>query len=67
MKLTNSYVQSLPPGVYDETPKSVWAALAVSLCLQLNEEDWRSLPDDIRAEWKALYDNGIVPQRPRTW
>jgi hypothetical protein len=61
---SNAYVDALEHGVYDATPKTVWAALAVSLMLRINEEDFRQLSNDLRQEWKVLNENGIVPQDP---
>lgn len=50
---------------YDEIPKSVLAAVAVSLALLQNEEDLSAVSKIINDEWKVLHENGIVPQRPR--
>lgn len=50
---------------FDEIPKSVLAAIAVSLALLQNEEDLSSVSKIINDEWRVLHENGIVPQRPR--
>lgn len=61
---SNEYAGMLPPGMMDNTPKAVFAALLVSE--YLNRQN--ILPDELAAtifgEWKTLYQNGIVPQRP---
>jgi hypothetical protein len=51
-----------------DAPKTVWMAIAVSLEAHrvgmdpLNQED---LVHGLMAEWHALHDNGIVPQKPK--
>jgi hypothetical protein len=48
--------------------KTVWMALAASLANQVNggSIDRGIAPiDTLMAEWQTLYDNGIVPQKPR--
>ena len=61
-KLHNDYAAVLGD-LFDEMPKAVLAAIAVSLA----SEGGNSLDDAparIAGEWEALYLNGIVPQRP---
>ncbi len=48
---------------YDEIPKAVLAAIAVS-ALTAGGEQLVLARERVRAEWQTLYDNGIVPQRP---
>lgn len=54
-----------------EAPKTVWMALAVSFAAMTCEsaelllEDKIRLQKLLREEWQTLYDNGIVPQRPK--
>ena len=61
--ITNSYIQCLEPGYFDKIPKTVWAAIAISLATtggdRLNEATLA-----IIKEWRALYYNGIVKQKP---
>jgi hypothetical protein len=67
--LSNNYQQALGSW-FDRMPKSVLAALAVSFAIHL--EDHQPAPREFDAtalhavvkEWMALYDAGIVPQRP---
>ena len=54
-----------------DAPKTVWMALAVSFAA-MTVESAEGLLDDklrlqkmLREEWQTLYDNGIVPQKPR--
>lgn len=63
-KKSNDYVDAFDRKAFADTPKTVWAAIAISFAAMLGHGD--TLPDFIRAEWQALYDNGIVPQKP-TW
>ncbi len=54
-----------------DAPKTVWMALAVSFAAMTVEsaegllEDKIRLQKMIREEWQTLYDNGVVPQKPR--
>lgn len=54
-----------------DAPKTVWMALAVSFAAMTVEsaeallEDKLRLQKLLRDEWATLYDNGIVPQKPR--
>lgn len=61
-KQLNSYAEFLG-GLYDTIPKAVFAAIAVSMVTnggdQLDEAAQRLI-----AEWRILYDNHIVPQKP---
>ena len=63
MKITNEYVDSLGR-LYSDTPKAVFAALCVSLLIRLDGEGRELHNDAILDEWLALYQNGIVPQKP---
>lgn len=60
-KLLNEYVAAVPRKVYEDTPKAVWAAIAISLATCGGDR----LDDAARAvihEWSMLNQNGIVPQ-----
>lgn len=60
-KLDNEYIRILPPEVYADIPKAVWAAIAISLATCGGDR----LDDATRAivhEWGILSLNGIVPQ-----
>lgn len=63
-KKSNPYADLIDPVLYAQTPKAVLAAIVVSL-LSGGGDDPRYLNERIRAEWQALYDNGIVPQKPK--
>jgi hypothetical protein len=61
-KIWNEYNRLLSEGgLYEETPKAVFAALAVSA---LTRGDLSKAKQAILAEWLVLYENGIVPQKP---
>lgn len=57
----NEYAHMLGQGVYDETPKEVWAAIAVSY-MSLGG-DWPELAAvNLAKEWQILFTAGIVSQ-----
>lgn len=62
-KKMNGYAEVLAERFYRDTPKAVFAAIAVSTVSNggdyLIEAEQRIL-----AEWWVLFDNGIVPQKP---
>lgn len=61
--LSNIYVNALESRLFDKTPKTVFAAIAVSYASRAG--DYLDLAtDNILREWTALYDNGIVKQKP---
>ena len=61
-KLFNEYAGCLPSRMYANTPKAVFAALAVSFALRFNEDAVDAVPETLRTEWDVLHLNGIVPQ-----
>lgn len=63
LKKGNTYADALRPR-YGGTPKSVIAAVAVSLLLKDNEGNWGKVYDAFVREWATLHANGIVPQKP---
>lgn len=48
----------------DLIPKTVLAALVVSLIMRMGRFDPDEINDFLRTEWKYLHENGIVPQPP---
>lgn len=62
MKKWNGYAASLP--TYSDTPKSVLAAIALSLAMRLNDDNAEAAVIEIYTEWAALHRAGIVPQKP---
>lgn len=60
----NGYTDLLPAGMLGKIPKAVFAAIVVSEYLNRLNIPPEDLAEAIQAEWKVLYDNGIVPQRP---
>ena len=63
MKTTNNYSEALGDDFYSKTPKAVVAAIAVSF-VTLGGDYMREVDDRVLREWTALYDCGIVPQKP---
>ncbi len=63
-KVTNEYVDALDGRLYSDTPKSVWAAIAISLLNRMDGEGVWQGNDAVIEEWTALYQNGIIPQKP---
>lgn len=69
-KVYNEYADALGTRFYDQTPKAVFAAIAVSALAKgadgLLTREWP--PAELQAlvlhEWRALHENGIVPQKP---
>lgn len=49
---------------YDDTPKSVFAALALSFALRLCEDDIHRARELLIEEWEILHRNEIIPQKP---
>jgi len=64
-KTLNDYATAGGFDLLQDTPKAVWAAIAVSLATQGGDRltEARAL---ILAEWEVLHANGIVPQKPPT-
>ena len=63
MKATNEYQRAFGK-LYAKTPKSVFAAVALSLAYMDVEE--AGLPQAVAhflSEWRCLNENGIVPQK----
>lgn len=63
MKLGNAYLPNLGT-LYADTPKAVFAAIAWSMCFIDSEECTARANERLLDEWRALYENGIVPQAP---
>lgn len=62
-KKSNEYVDVFPD-LFERTPKSVFAAVALSLALRLNDDDLQDAIAELVSEWSVLHQNGIVPQAP---
>ena len=58
----NDYARALGD-LFDKTPKTVLAAIAVS-ALTTGGERIAEARAEVLREWLVLYQNGIVPQRP---
>lgn len=63
MKKSNEYQWALSQKVFDKTPKSVFAAIAVSTLTSGGDYLEHAEPR-LLEEWWILYENGIVPQKP---
>lgn len=63
-KRDNEYAQQL---LDIEAPKTVFMAIAFSLAKRISGDDAPAgvVSQLVWDEWQALYDNGIVPQKPR--
>lgn len=62
IKLHNDYAAALG-NLFDDCPKSVFAAIAVSV-LTTGGERLENAKEEILNEWKILYENRIVEQKP---
>jgi hypothetical protein len=60
-KLRNPYYNAFD--LLDKTPKAVIAAVVVSI-LSNGGEAFEQVAPRFLAEWRTLYDNGIVQQKP---
>ncbi len=61
----NNYAYALTTEFFIKIPKAVLAAIAVSYASRLGEGDnFEDAQNEIHYEWGALYQTGIVPQRP---
>ncbi len=65
MKIGNAYATLLGAD-FERMPKTVLAAVAVSLAARLGEsaDDLQAARALIFKEWRVLHENGIVPQAP---
>ncbi len=66
---SNEYVAALGDSLFEKTPKTVFAALAVSLAMLRGDDDGNEFDPEAAApfllrEWWALYRAGIIPQKP---
>lgn len=64
MKKTNEYAQQLDLTFYEKIPKAVLAAIAISFAHRIHGES-SDTTHNLQDEWRALYTNGIVPQKPK--
>lgn len=62
-KIGNEYARAFGP-LYARTPKAVFAAIAFSFALRLNEDHADRAAAEFLKEWETLHANGIVDQRP---
>ena len=59
---SNEYARALEE-LFDKTPKTVLAAIAVS-ALTSGGDKLRMAKPYLLREWRILHENGIVPQKP---
>jgi hypothetical protein len=60
--LQNEYAEQLGT-IFEDCPKAVFAAIAVS-ALTVGGDHLEDAPQRVADEWLALYQAGIVPQKP---
>lgn len=65
MKLHNEYSREFGR-LYADTPKAVFAAIAYSFAMRLNEDQSDAALAEFMKEWRVLHQQGILPQRPKT-
>ena len=63
-KLSNEYAIYIGADLFGGCPKTVFAAIAIS-ALTVGGDHIADARSRVIAEWWALYDAGIVPQRPK--
>lgn len=59
-KKRNDYVREIPS--YDDIPKAVFAAIAFSFAMRLEEDDADRARRLLVTEWAILHQSGLVPQ-----
>lgn len=65
-KILGDYARQISPRLYRRIPKAVLAAIAVSPQQNGGVGDTSGTADDyLLREWALLWQQGIVPQRPR--
>lgn len=62
-KTGNEYLAAIGYGFFDDIPKAVWAAIAISFAT-CGGDRMDEAQAAIAKEWHTLYKNGIVPQAP---
>lgn len=62
MKNLGEYAMLFDAKVYEDTPKSVFAAITLSFAMRLNEDDFERAMSEIIGEWQILNATGLVPQ-----
>jgi hypothetical protein len=63
VKQGNEYA-SLLGAAYEETPKAVLAAIAISYAMRDGDESYELALERLLEEWRILHANGIIPQAP---
>lgn len=61
---SNHYVEMIGESFFDQCPKSVFAALAVSLSIQHEKSSQHDIREALLLEWHSLHKRGLVPQKP---
>jgi len=59
---TNQYQTLAGYDLFEDIPKSVWAAIACGFYFNRMEDGSPSVREEIIREWSALKEAGIVPQ-----
>jgi len=62
-KRGNQYAELLG-AAYNDMPKALLAAIAVSFAARLEDDSLDKAGALVLEEWRALYQNGVVSQRP---
>jgi hypothetical protein len=60
----NNYSLSMDGKLFENIPKTVLAAIAVSFASRIEECSAERTSAFIQKEWEILHLNGIVPQKP---
>lgn len=64
MAMYRGYADMLGQGVFEETPKEVWAAIALSYASTGGDLEPAGTAYNILREWEILVLNQLVAQRP---
>lgn len=63
-KKKNVYQKLIDGKFYEQCPKAVFAALAVSYAVNLRGIDMDKVTGELLNEWEILFGNELVPQKP---
>jgi hypothetical protein len=61
-KISNDYQKLISN--YDKIPKAIFAGIVVSFLLNYQGIEFENIDKAIIDEWRTLYENGIIPQKP---
>lgn len=68
MKLLGDYASAMSPALYADTPKAVFAALALAVVHNGGMVSWGTADEHVVTEWDVQHKQGLIPQAvPARW